>query len=203
MCSMLTLGIDEVGRGCWAGPLVVAGVLLDASAPQYRDSKTIHAKRRRVLAEEIEAQQQYVLAWVEACVIDEVGIAASMRRAVAQVLTALMPNALDQHDTRIVLDGTVNYAPLDYQVETIARADDSVSAVAAASIVAKVARDQFMIDQARLFPDFAFDKHVGYGTAAHRSALQRYGLTSLHRKSFQPMKTMDFPNNSDKHSSYV
>lgn len=203
MCSMLTIGIDEVGRGCWAGPLLVAGVQLDASAPQYRDSKTIPVKHRHMLADEIKAQQQCVLAWVEACVVDELGIAASMRRAVMQILTTLIPNAFDQHDTRIVLDGTVNYAPLDYQVETIARADDSVSAVAAASIVAKVARDQFMIDQARLYPGFAFDKHVGYGTAAHRSALRRYGLTPLHRKSFQPMKTMDFPDKPDKHLHYA
>ena len=187
---MITLGIDEVGRGCWAGPLVVAGVILDDSANQYYDSKSISAQRRRMLAQDIQKRHDVAMAWIEPCAIDGSGIAESMRCAVAHVLSALLGDDPSDNHPRIVLDGIVNYAPPRYSIETLARADAQVSAVAAASIVAKVARDQYMTDQAKRFPDYFFDKHVGYGTAAHRQALEYYGLTPLHRTSFQPMKTM-------------
>ena len=188
--GMMTLGIDEVGRGCWAGPLVVAGVMLDDSADRYHDSKSMSAQRRRLFAKNIQQQHDVAMAWIEPCVIDEVGIADSMRRGVAHVLSTLLGDSAGDNQTRIVLDGIVNYAPANYAVETLPRADAQVSAVAAASIVAKVARDQYMIDQAKQFPDYSFDAHVGYGTKAHRAALERYGMTPLHRLSFQPMKTL-------------
>lgn len=188
--AMMTLGIDEVGRGCWAGPLVVAGVVLDDSADQYHDSKSMSAQRRRLFAQDIQRQHDFAMAWIEPCVIDELGIADGMRRGVAHVLSTLLGDNAGNNQTRIVLDGIVNYAPAHYAVETLPRADANESAVAAASIVAKVARDQYMIDQAKQFPDYSFDAHVGYGTKAHRAALERYGVTPLHRLSFQPMKTM-------------
>ena len=183
----MILGIDEVGRGPWAGPLVVGAVVLgDTTIEGLTDSKKLSAKRREALDILIREQALGLgLGWVHASELDALGLAESLRvatiRAVEAVQTAY---------SEIIIDGTINFLKETSKgpyVTTLAKADLLVPAVSAASIVAKVARDAYMAEQALVYPQYGFEKHVGYGTAMHRAAIDTYGITELHRQSFAPI----------------
>ena len=185
---MAILGIDEVGRGPWAGPLVVGAVVLSGGAIEgLTDSKKLTAKRRVVLADEIVTSGAGIgLGWVEAREIDELGLSRALklatRRAVEEVRAPY-------HE--IIIDGTVNFlagTKLEKHVTVLAKADLLVAEVSAASIVAKVARDKYMVELSERYPEYGFEKHVGYGTAKHLAALREYGATREHRESFRPVK---------------
>jgi len=184
----MIVGIDEVGRGPWAGPLVVGAVVLgDAKVEGLTDSKKLSAKRREVLAKEIHNGAASVgLGWVQADELDEIGISASLveatKRAIAQI-------SVPYHE--IIIDGTINFLKDTNKgpyVTTMKKADLLIASVSAASIVAKVARDEFMQEQAAVYPEYGFESHVGYGTAKHSAAIERYGVTPLHRLSFAPLQ---------------
>lgn len=183
----MILGIDEVGRGPWAGPLVVGAVVLgDDLIEGLTDSKKLSAPRRALLAEQIRSTARgYGIGWVDAAEIDQIGLSAALRlatvRAVEQISTSY-------HD--IIIDGTVNFLTDTRKgqfVTVMKKADLLIPAVSAASIIAKVARDEYMIDQAESYPEYGFDSHVGYGTARHRKAIEQHGITPLHRLSFEPL----------------
>lgn len=183
----MILGIDEVGRGPWAGPLVVGAVVLGgATIEGLTDSKKLSKKRRELLDIEIRKKAQAIgLGWVDAVEIDEIGLsralATATKRAVEQI-------NIPFHE--IVIDGTVNFLSgtnKESYVTTMKKADSLVPSVSAASIVAKVARDNYMILQDTIYPDYGFKSHVGYGTAAHIAAIDKLGVTSLHRLSFAPL----------------
>lgn len=182
----MILGIDEVGRGPWAGPLVVGAVVLGKEIPGLTDSKKLSKKRREELDVVIREQANGVgLGWVTANEIDEIGLSAALRlatiRAVEQIKTPY-------HE--IIIDGTINFLKQTRKekfVTTMKKADLLVPCVSAASIVAKVARDAYMADQDLLYPGYGFKSHVGYGTAAHAGAIKKLGVTPLHRLSFAPL----------------
>lgn len=215
----MILGIDEVGRGPWAGPLVVGAVILDeeskppvsiapastAAEVSYlwdhlTDSKKLSPKSRDQLDQLIrQYATAYGLGWVSAPELDQYGLARSLmmatRRAVNQVLEDKQPF------DRIMIDGTVNFlknTPLENRVTTLKKADLTVKAVSAASIIAKVARDTYMTEISQKYPLYGFEKHVGYGTALHRENLQKYGICPEHRQSFRPIKEImeNFPETS-------
>lgn len=184
----MILGVDEVGRGPWAGPLVVGAVVLGgAEIEGLTDSKKLTKKRREVLYDQIYASAAGVgLGWVSAQEIDSLGLSESLRvatrRAVRQITAPF-------HE--IIIDGTINLlaeTPLEQYVTTLKKADLLVPSVSAASIVAKVARDRYMTEQDELYHGYSFGSHVGYGTAAHRLAIEQYGVTPLHRLSFGPLR---------------
>lgn len=187
----MILGIDEVGRGPWAGPLVVGAVVLPDSATieGLTDSKKLSAKRRQVLDEIIRKEAVgWGLGWVHAEELDEVGLSESLRIATIRAVEAV---SVPYHE--IIIDGTINFlkeTTKDQYVTTMAKADYLIPAVSAASIIAKVARDTYMEEQAKRYPDYGFDSHVGYGTAKHQQALAAHGVTVLHRKSFAPIKKL-------------
>jgi ribonuclease HII len=183
----MILGIDEVGRGPWAGPLVVGAVVLGGVIIDgLTDSKKLTKKQRERLDIEIrEKAAGFGLGWVEASEIDEIGLSAALklatRRAVEQI-------TVPYHE--IVIDGTVNFLSETNKgqyVTTMKKADLLVPSVSAASIVAKVARDNFMTLQDDIYPGYGFKKHVGYGTAFHIAAIDKLGVTPLHRLSFAPL----------------
>lgn len=183
----MILGIDEVGRGPWAGPLVVGAVVLGGEPIEgLTDSKKLSKKRRNELAREIyQKAQGFGLGWVHAEEIDERGLSESLKlatiRAVGQV---------DCSYSEIIIDGTINFLAetgKGQYVTTLKKADLLIPSVSAASIIAKVARDTYMEEIAEQHPDYAFEKHVGYGTAAHRAAIDAHGVTPLHRLSFAPL----------------
>jgi len=184
----MILGIDEVGRGPWAGPLVIGAVVLgDTVIEGLTDSKKLSKKRRDDLDVIIRRDALgYGIGWVAAAELDEIGLSAALvlatKRAVEQV-------NVPYH--KIVIDGTINFlkgTAKEAYVTTLPKADLLESSVSAASIIAKVARDNYMITQDELYPHYKFGSHVGYGTAAHRAAIEAYGITPLHRLSFAPLK---------------
>lgn len=185
----MILGIDEVGRGPWAGPLVVGAVVLGCEIEGLTDSKKLSATRRTKLAGEIHKKAAAVgLGWVHADEIDMLGLASALqlacRRAVAEVDTL----GVAYHE--IIIDGTINLlkdTPKGDFVMTLKKADLLIPTVSAASIVAKVARDEYMARQGKEYPEYGFRGHVGYGTAKHRAAIEEHGVTPLHRLSFAPL----------------
>jgi ribonuclease HII len=183
----MILGIDEVGRGPWAGPLVVGAVVLGgAQINGLTDSKKLSKKRREELDSLIREQASAVsLGWVAASEIDEIGLSSALvlatKRAVEQI-------SVPYHE--IIIDGTINFladTAKGKYVTTIKKADLLVPAVSAASIVAKVARDKYMVEQDRLLPGYGFKSHVGYGTTVHIAAIEKMGVTPLHRLSIAPL----------------
>ena len=192
----MILGIDEVGRGPWAGPLVVGAVVLgDAAIEGLTDSKKLSAKRREQLDILIREQASgWGLGWVHAEELDKLGLAESLR-----VATIRAAEAVKAPYHEIIIDGTINFLKETSKgayVTTLAKADLLIPSVSAASIIAKVARDTYMAEQAQQYPGYGFEKHVGYGTALHRSAIDSLGITPLHRTSFAPIAKIVNASNS-------
>lgn len=183
---MNVVGIDEVGRGCWAGPLLVVAARAKASLPKgLKDSKLLSKQARERLHAEIINLCEIGEGWVEPHEIDEFGLSGAMRLGVSRALIALGP---DFQET-IIIDGNMNYCPVEYTaVETVVKADSSHPIVSAASIYAKVTRDAHMVRAAQFYPFYGFEKHVGYGTELHRSLLKIHGPSRLHRRSYKPVQ---------------
>ncbi len=179
----MIVGIDEVGRGCLAGPVVAGAVLLVSPIKGLRDSKMLSRSRREQLALIIEKQALALgLGWADAHEVDEYGLTHAVRLAMQRALEQI------KHTYKqIIIDGNYNFLATNPLATTIIKADSKVAAVSAASIIAKVARDNFMRQQALLYPNYGFDKHVGYGTRMHLNALTKLGACELHRKSFKPV----------------
>lgn len=182
--ALLIAGVDEVGRGPLAGPVIAAAVILDPARPiaGLADSKKLSATRREQLAVEICAK---ALAWAlgraEVAEIDQINILRAsllaMQRAVA---------ALGIAPERVLVDG--KHCPtLPCPCAAIIKGDATVPAISAASILAKVARDAELCELHDRYPHYGFAQHKGYPTAAHREALLRYGPCPAHRRSFAPV----------------
>ena len=192
---MAILGIDEVGRGPWAGPLVVGAVILPEAEQDWyadlADSKKLSPKKRENLSELISASSATGLGWVSSSELDEFGLSKSLKLAAARAVKSVQ--SLRVPFSQIVIDGKVNFlagTPLEKYVSTLVKADGLIRAVSAASIIAKVARDRYMVELAAKYPEYGFETHVGYGTAAHRAALGKFGVTPEHRLSFEPCKSL-------------
>lgn len=184
----MILGIDEVGRGPWAGPLVVGAVVLgDASIEGLTDSKKLSAKRRERLAETIKVEAAAVtLGWVSARELDEMGMSAALRLATRRAVEQI---SVPYHE--IIIDGTINFLAdtrKGAHVTTMAKADGLIASVSAASIVAKVARDRYMAELPDTYAIYGFERHAGYGTAFHRTMIAEHGVSDEHRLSFAPLK---------------
>lgn len=183
----MIVGIDEVGRGAWAGPLVVGAVLLDGAAIDgLTDSKALTKKRREQLDVEIRQKAKAIgIGWVSARQIDEIGLSQGLKLASRRAMAHI------RHEYReIIIDGTIALID-DPRVTLMKKADLLVPCVSAASIVAKVARDNYMKYVDDVFPGYKFAGHVGYGTAAHRAAIKENGVTPLHRLSYAPLHKYD------------
>jgi ribonuclease HII len=187
------VGIDEVGRGCWAGPLVAAAVILDHDYAisklqpwKLTDSKVLTRPERERADIEIRKTARAVgLGWVSPQDVDALGLTVAVGKA--------MKLALDQitlpYD-RVVIDGNYNFLREDARATTLVRADALIPAVSAASIVAKVARDTYMIEASLQHKGYGFEKHVGYGTRLHQEQLKLRGVCPLHRLSYKPVQAM-------------
>ena len=190
----MILGIDEVGRGPWAGPLVVGAVILGgAEIDGLDDSKKLTKKRRQALDALIRQQAAaWALGWVSAQELDDIGMSEALRLATRRAVEQIQAQCRRQNlaFSEIIIDGKVNFlrgTALEKFVATIPKADGLIPSVSAASIVAKVARDQFMTEQAAVYPGYGFKSNAGYGVAKHRAAIERLGVTPLHRLSFAPL----------------
>lgn len=183
---IITVGIDEVGRGCWAGPLLVVAAKADSELPAgLKDSKALSARQRELLMPQIESSCTLGEGWVQPEEIDELGLTKAMRLGVSRALLALGAD----ETIEIIMDGHINYCPENYQnVATVIGADKKYPIVSAASIYAKVKRDAHMKRIADIYPNYGFEKHVGYGTELHRLMLKNYGPSRIHRRSYKPVR---------------
>jgi len=189
------IGVDEVGRGPLAGPVVAAAVYLDPSRPitGLKDSKKLSEKRREHLAAVIRTHR-FALGRAEVAEIDSLNILQAsllaMQRAVHalwQAYPEIIPAQPDTESCLVLVDG-LHCPELPCACQAIVKGDDSEPSIAAASIVAKVARDQEMQAADAQFPQYGFAKHKGYPTKAHRQALQQHGPCVLHRRHFSGVK---------------
>lgn len=183
----MIIGVDEVGRGSWAGPVCVAAVAWpdDAVLPGLNDSKQVSVKKRGPLAQAIRERAIAIgIGWVAAPLVDKIGIATSLQTAAQCAVAELGPQS-----ARVVVDGRDKLLG-NWPAEYIIKADCTVPAVMAASIIAKVARDTYMqrLDLDLQFANYQFGKHVGYGTALHRQLIAQFGPCEQHRMSYAPLK---------------
>ncbi len=177
-------GVDEAGRGPWAGPVVAAAVILDPDRIplSIADSKVLLPEEREAIFPRIMAAAHVGIGIAGVERIDRDNILNATMWAMAQAVAAL-----DVKPKLVLIDG--NRAPkLAMEHRTIVKGDGRCLSIAAASIIAKVTRDRLMVDLGRQFPMYGFERHKGYGTPEHQDALRRHGVTDHHRSSFKPVQ---------------
>lgn len=180
------IGIDEVGRGAWAGPLLVVAARQTAPIDfVVNDSKKLTKKQREVTYEKLRQICNFGEGWVEAEEIDKRGLTSAMKLGVARALKALDAT----NNEEIIMDGHINYCEDKYtNVKCAIKADATYPVVSAASIYAKVTRDNYMATLSEQHEEYNFANNVGYGTSKHRQAIADFGVTKHHRLSYKPVK---------------
>ena len=171
-------GIDEAGRGPIAGPLVVAGAILLEEITGLNDSKVLSEKKREKLFEEIIIKSKYHIVFSSAKQIDEKGLSFCLKNSIMEIMEILKNDC-----NSFLMDGNTTFGIVDLTCKI--KADATVPQVSAASILAKVSRDRYMLNISKDFPNYDFAKHKGYGTKAHVDAIKQFGRSSEHRVSFK------------------
>jgi ribonuclease HII len=188
------IGIDEVGRGCLAGPVCAGVVILNDKFPveHFLDSKTLSEEKREALAAEIREHHHWSIGWASVEEIDEINIRQATFLAMTRALRDLEVKLKGQINVQagtLLIDGRDRIADLkEYKQHPIIKGDQHMRCISAASIVAKVARDQLMAELAKDFPVYGFEKHKGYATEVHRTAIARAKPCAHHRKTFGGVK---------------
>ncbi len=188
----LVAGLDEAGRGSWAGPVVAGAVILplgnnglEQALDGVRDSKELSPLEREQLYDVIQTEALAVgVGMVPPAQIDELGIVPATRKAMALAIAQLN----SEHPPDFLLVDFLGLPQLDYPQKSIVHGDARSLSIAAASIVAKVSRDRFMVKLDRQYPGYGFASHKGYGTPQHRAALERLGPSPIHRFSYAPVR---------------
>ncbi|MBX7232068.1 MAG: ribonuclease HII [Bdellovibrionales bacterium] len=176
------IGVDEVGRGCLAGPVYAAAVILNESVARshYTDSKLLSASRRLELSEEIKALHRVGIGFASVEEIEQINILQAALLAMKRAVLNLSLNF-----GHLVVDGNQKIPGLgQFSQTTLIKGDLRAEPVAAASIVAKVARDQLLTELELEFPQYGFSRHKGYSTAAHKAAIAQFGPCPIHRRTF-------------------
>ena len=171
-------GIDEAGRGPLAGPMVVAGVILEKDILGLNDSKVLSEKKREKLFDEIKEKSKYHIVFKSAKEIDDFGISFCLKSSILEIM-----EKLQEFSNNFLMDGNTNFGIQNLQKEI--KADAKYAQVSAASILAKVSRDRFMDEISPLYANYNFHKHKGYGTKAHIEAIREFGRSDIHRFSFK------------------
>ncbi len=182
MCDEIVAGVDEAGRGPWAGPVVAAAVVPETLEFEYADSKILSPLRREVFFQRISETCRIGLGIASPEEIDLLNILNATKLAVKRAV-----DDLDISPDRVLIDG--KYLEFDRRCRCVISGDQLDPRIAAASIIAKVMRDAYMISLSRVFPEFSFFAHKGYGTTLHRRELTLYGATPWHRLTYFPVRT--------------
>ena len=172
-------GIDEAGRGCLAGDLVIAGVILTNPIEGLMDSKKISAKKREELYSKIIKNSQYHIVSFSPQEIDKIGLSRCLSQGLESIQEHLKADIY-------LFDGNQTFGVLG--ITTMVKADTKVAEVSASSILAKVTHDRAIIQASKLYPNYSFEKHKGYGTKAHIEAIKKFGYCAVHRRSFRIKK---------------
>ncbi|MCY3936183.1 MAG: ribonuclease HII [Chloroflexi bacterium] len=192
------VGMDEAGRGAWAGPVVAAAVALDAHLLKarrqlsgLRDSKMMTAAAREELAKQIqELSRAFGIGSASAGEVDGCGLLPATRMAMTRALAALRERGVGMRVDCLLVDSFVLPEERQLLQVSLLKGDQRSLSIAAASVLAKTWRDSWMVQQAKRFPQYGFFQHKGYGTQQHRAALERYGPCALHRLSYQPIRAL-------------
>jgi ribonuclease HII len=180
----LVIGVDEVGYGAWAGPVCVAAVLLDPNHNiiGLKDSKLITPSKREALAEQIKEKSKFSIILKGSEIIDEINVWEATKLAMKEAVQSLKIT----YDA-ILIDGNKNpqFCP---KIKCVVDGDNFSPSIAAASIIAKVHRDNLMVEYGKIYEEYLFQNHKGYGTKAHMDAITRHGVTPIHRLSYKPIK---------------
>ncbi len=180
---MITAGVDEVGRGCLAGPVVSAAVILKKGIDLklLKDSKKISFKKREEISEHIKKNSYYAIGIAS---VEEI-----LNLNILQASLLSMSRAIEKLKIKpglTLIDG--NFAPVGLKnCKTIINGDEKIKVISAASIIAKAYRDRFMIKLSEKYSNYAWERNFGYGTKAHLEGLKNFGVTSHHRKGFKPI----------------
>lgn len=173
---MQLCGIDEAGRGPLAGPLTIAGVVLNRPIEGLADSKKLTEKKREILFDAICLTATYHIVRFDAAAIDTLGLSACLAQGLREIMEHI-------GEAEYLYDGNSTFGVKG--LKTMVKADATVPEVSAASILAKVSRDREMVALSSLYPEYGFDGHKGYGSASHIEAIRRFGYCDIHRKSFK------------------
>ena len=177
-------GVDEVGRGCLAGPVFAAAVILNDNivTKDIKDSKKIPFKKRIIISQYIKKNSIYAVGSASVIEINKINILnaslLSMQRALKK---------LKKKPSIVYIDGLFAPTNINIKCKTIIKGDEKIISIAAASIIAKVTRDLFMIKLSKQYPKYSWNKNFGYGTSDHMNGLKKYGVTKHHRKKFKPI----------------
>lgn len=175
-------GIDEAGRGPLAGPVVVAGVIMpqNSKIEGVNDSKKVSEKKRELLYDKIiDEAISYSVAIIDQNIIDEINILQATKKGVTEVV-----KGLDTRPNLIIIDALTHIDTDGVPYDSIIKGDAKCYSISAASIIAKVTRDRIMREWDKIYPQYGFAQHKGYGTAKHIAAIKEYGICPLHRKTF-------------------
>jgi len=177
-------GVDEVGRGCLAGPVFAAAVILnnDINTKDIKDSKKIPFRKRILLSEYIKKNSIYAVGTASVEEINKINILNASLLSMKRALSKLKPKP-----SMAYIDGLFVPKNMEIKCKTFIKGDEKIVSIAAASIVAKATRDLFMIKLGKKFPKYRWNKNFGYGTAEHIKSLRKYGVTKHHRKKFKPI----------------
>ncbi len=181
------VGVDEVGRGPLAGPLVAAAVILDPDNPieGLNDSKQLSAKKRSLLLKEIEERSlAFSYVFIDEKTIDQINVYQASKKGMLEAIKKL------KIKPDYILSDAMPLKESDLPFEAIIKGDTLSASIAAASIVAKEIRDTFMIEQARAYPGYGFESNKGYPTKDHFEALERLGVCAIHRRTYRPVKNI-------------
>ena len=172
-------GVDEVGRGCLAGPVIAASVILKRPIKGLMDSKRLSSKKREDLSQIIIKNSIFAIGAADSQEIDQINILQASLLAMQRSL-----EKLDMQPKKVLVDGN-HIFETSIEIEAIVGGDNLIPSISAASIVAKVYRDGLMMAYSKEFPNYGFDKHKGYPTKLHKEMLKKYGLTRIHRRTFK------------------
>ena len=185
-------GLDEAGRGPLAGPVVAGGVVITSPeqvVPIVRDSKKMTEKQREAAYDDIISKSTaYGIGIVDSDRIDEIGIKYAVQEAMTLVISQI-EKKLGAKVDYIIADGGI-YLIDGYKMESLNHGDLEHYSISAGSVLAKVCRDRIMQKYAKIYPEYGFDTHVGYGTKKHIDAIKQCGICEIHRRSFAPISTM-------------
>ena len=177
--KLMIAGVDEVGRGCLAGPVIAASVILKRPIKGLMDSKKLSLKKREDLSQVIIENSIYAIGTADNQEIDQINILQASLLAMQRSLEKLYVKP-----KKVLVDGA-HIFETSIEIESIVGGDNLIPSISAASIVAKVYRDRLMMEYSKEFPNYGFDKHKGYPTKLHKEMLKKYGLTKIHRKTFK------------------
>tara|TARA_Y100000590_G_scaffold225941_1_gene255363 strand:- start:580 stop:1173 length:594 start_codon:yes stop_codon:yes gene_type:complete len=182
-------GVDEVGRGCLAGPVFAAAVILNnkINTKEIKDSKKIPFKKRIYLSKHIKKNSVYAVGKASINEINKLNILEASLLAMKRAITKLRVKP-----ALVYIDGIFAPKNMKIKYKTFVKGDENIKCIAAASIIAKTSRDLFMIKLAKKFPKYRWNKNFGYGTKDHLNGLKKYGITKHHRKKFKPIHNILF-----------